>query len=211
MATRRSTPRRTIAQQAVALRAVFPNAEVSVRPNQLVWVGVITPTPLARDYSVRVSYTPGRYPEVVVVEPALQPDDEGQLPHFYREGSLCLHEAYQWDRSMLIVDTIIPWTAEWLTYYELWKQTGWWYGNGEAIDGAVATGVAISSQDGRPSNRAERRREQRDQARRARRDHSPSFGKRQPSTEHPDDNDVPGQRSTRKGAAVRDLLNARRP
>ena len=63
----------------------------------------------------------------------------------------------------------------------------------------------------RPRNRAERRREQRDQARRARLDRSPSLGKRQPSIEHPDDADVPGQRSTGRGAAVQDLLNAPRP
>ncbi len=27
-----------------------------------------------------------------------------------------------------IDDTIIPWTAEWLVFYELWKDTGTWQG-----------------------------------------------------------------------------------
>ena len=31
---------------------------------------------------------------------------------------------------MLIVDTTIAWTAEWLINYEIWKATGEWYGGG---------------------------------------------------------------------------------
>ena len=33
---------------------------------------------------------------------------------------------------MLIVDTTIPWTSEWLIYYEIWRATGDLYGGGEA-------------------------------------------------------------------------------
>ena len=29
---------------------------------------------------------------------------------------------------MKIHETIIPWTAEWLVFYELWQLTGEWYG-----------------------------------------------------------------------------------
>ena len=32
---------------------------------------------------------------------------------------------------MLIVDTTVPWTAEWLLNYEIWLATGSWYGGGE--------------------------------------------------------------------------------
>src|ERR1017187_5583059 len=31
---------------------------------------------------------------------------------------------------MLIGDSIIPWAAEWLAHYELWKWSGQWYGDG---------------------------------------------------------------------------------
>jgi hypothetical protein len=32
---------------------------------------------------------------------------------------------------MLIADSTIPWTAEWLIFYEIWKATGDWHGGGE--------------------------------------------------------------------------------
>lgn len=31
---------------------------------------------------------------------------------------------------MLLVDTILPWTSQWLLYYELWLITGHWMGSG---------------------------------------------------------------------------------
>jgi hypothetical protein len=32
---------------------------------------------------------------------------------------------------MLMVDTTLPWTAEWLINYEIWRATGLWYGGGQ--------------------------------------------------------------------------------
>jgi hypothetical protein len=31
---------------------------------------------------------------------------------------------------MPIIDTIIPWTSEWLLHYECWLATGKWHGGG---------------------------------------------------------------------------------
>lgn len=28
---------------------------------------------------------------------------------------------------MLLVETIVPWTSEWLYFYEIWLVTGEWY------------------------------------------------------------------------------------
>lgn len=100
----------------------------------LAWTGILSPTPLSRDYMVRITYSLGEYPRTVVLSPPLLADENGLLPHFYREGSLCLHEVNEWDGSMLIVDTIVPWTAEWLAHYELWKRSGRWYGDGDPAD-----------------------------------------------------------------------------
>jgi hypothetical protein len=33
---------------------------------------------------------------------------------------------------MSIAETIIPWTSEWLYFYELWVFTGEWHGGGHA-------------------------------------------------------------------------------
>ena len=36
--------------------------------------------------------------------------------------------------TKLISNTIIPWTIEWLYFYELWLATGEWLGGGEHVD-----------------------------------------------------------------------------
>jgi hypothetical protein len=112
---------------------------MDLKPARLIWTGVLKPTPLSRDYTVRITYALGRYPRVVVLDPPLVPDENGQLPHFYREGALCLHEAHEWRPSMLIVDSTIPWTSEWLAHYELWKWSGHWHGDGQPTEESRAT------------------------------------------------------------------------
>jgi hypothetical protein len=118
---------------------------IGIKPTRMVWTGVLTPTPLSQRYTVRITYVVGRFPRVVVIDPPLVPGEDGLLPHFYREGSLCLHDAYDWNESMLIVESIVPWTTEWLAHYELWKWSGEWYGDG---DGAQS--VAVSAPPGVP-------------------------------------------------------------
>lgn len=116
------------------MRGVFPEAVIRIKRTELVWTGVLAPTPLSRQYTVRISYLTGRFPSVMVVDPPLVPDDDGRLPHVYRDGSLCLYEAHEWDGSMLMVDSIIPWATEWLAHYELWRLSGEWYGDGETVE-----------------------------------------------------------------------------
>jgi hypothetical protein len=131
----------SLAQQAFALQRVFPSAVIGLTPTKLRWTGTLTPTPLARVYTVRVEYALRKLPRVLVLDPPLVPD-EGSRPHVYTDGSLCLHEAHEWRPSMLIVDSIVPWTSEWLAHYELWKWSGQWHGDEEAAEagpGGTAT------------------------------------------------------------------------
>jgi len=119
----------TLAQQALALRSVFPGARLTLKPGSLSWTGRLQPCDLSRAYIVQITYTPGRYPAVRVLDPELKTTDNGFLPHTYDNGTLCLHDAGQWDATMLIVDTIVPWAAEWLLHYEIWLATGEWFGD----------------------------------------------------------------------------------
>jgi hypothetical protein len=152
-----------LAQQAGALRQFSSDAVVHFHGHSLEWEGVLTPTWLSRDYVVRIRYTAGNFPRVVVLDPPLEPNEHGELPHFYRDGSVCLHEPHQWDESMLIADTILPWISEWLVYYELWRRSGVWYGNTPVLSKSISTdGLATQSA---PLNRAERRRRDREVAR----------------------------------------------
>ena len=48
----------------------------------------------------------------------------------YHDGSLCLYRTGQWVSGDLLVETIVPWTSEWLMHYEFWRATDEWLGSG---------------------------------------------------------------------------------
>lgn len=123
--------RLTIAQQALGLRSVFPDSRPVIRRDRLCWTGRLQPCELSRIYTVKITYTVGRYPVTRVVDPQLSATETGFLPHTYNDQSLCLHDAGQWAEHMLIVDTIVPWAAEWLLHYEIWLAIGEWSGDGD--------------------------------------------------------------------------------
>jgi hypothetical protein len=57
--------------------------------------------------------------------------DKSLLPHVYKDNVLCLHLPGEWTPAHLLGDTIVPWTAEGLMYYEMWLATdAEWLGGG---------------------------------------------------------------------------------
>lgn len=121
----------SLAHQAFALRASFPQARSDLSLKRLIWRGTITPTPLSRAYHVSITYRMRQYPEVRVSAPALETRPAESIPHLFSNATLCLHLEDEWSPKMLIVRTTVPWTSEWLLNYELWLATGRWYGSGE--------------------------------------------------------------------------------
>ncbi len=77
-------------------------------------------------------------PCVRVVSPELGfYDGERRLPHtYYRnnrpasQADLCLFFGDEWSLDDMVADTIVPWAAEWLQFYEGWRATGTWFGPG---------------------------------------------------------------------------------
>ncbi len=65
--------------------------------------------------------------------------DKTDFPHHYhkdinkQEVQLCLNLPAEFDYSLRICDTIIPWAQEWLYFYEIWLSTGRWCGGGHEI------------------------------------------------------------------------------
>jgi hypothetical protein len=98
----------------------------------MVWEGTIRPTSLSNTYRVRLEYSHGKLPRVWVIEPQLKNRNGRRPDHLYRDGSLCLFypRNREWDHSMSLAQTIIPWTSEWLLHYEVWLATGEWRGGG---------------------------------------------------------------------------------
>ncbi|MCW1431349.1 hypothetical protein [Novosphingobium sp. JCM 18896] len=76
-----------------------------------------------------------RWPVARVLSP-LSPREDKAIPHLYglyddpRGAELCLYypDGAEWSEGMLLAETIVPWTAEWLFYYEMWQVTGTWGG-----------------------------------------------------------------------------------
>jgi hypothetical protein len=121
----------SLPQQAFALHARFPAAKVRLTPKLLDCRCEIQPTAASRTYTVRIRYDRRRYPTTRVIVPKLESRPGESLPHIFKGGWLCLHLEEDWDQDMLLADTTLPWTSEWLIHYEIWKFTGEWYGGGE--------------------------------------------------------------------------------
>lgn len=91
------------------------------------------PTEVSAIYHIGLRYRLGTSPEVRVLAPSLTTrDGNPNIPHMYGQERLCLYLPGngEWSASMPLGRTVIPWTAEWLFYYELWHATGEWLGGG---------------------------------------------------------------------------------
>ncbi|MDG4875219.1 hypothetical protein P9273_08930 [Mesorhizobium sp. WSM4935] len=113
----------------------FGVSQLSRREGAARWTGDLKQFQV---YRIEVRYRVGYAPQVRVLSPALirlPENPEGSLPHvFDRDGDprLCLYDpaANEWDATMCLSQTIVPWSADWLACYELWLMTGRWTGGG---------------------------------------------------------------------------------
>lgn len=122
--------------QAGKLRSMFPESHI-IRSGEkeLTWIHTITPTPLSNSYKVKIQYRRPKGVKCFVLEPKLElAEGKKSLPHVYSTPlqQLCLYfpNGFEWNTSMLLTETIVPWASEWLYHYELWVATGQWHGGG---------------------------------------------------------------------------------
>lgn len=126
----------TVAQQYACVRSNSVCASAGVlRAGRLVWRYTTAPTPLSRLYIIRLSYRVEKSPQVIVEKPALcSLAGDRRLPHVYEQepARLCLYlpRAGEWQPWMRIDQTIVPWTAVWLFYFEEWLESNEWKGGG---------------------------------------------------------------------------------
>lgn len=142
---------KSLLSQVQDMAHVWPQFELALGlgPNSVVWFGPLKglerPFTLSIEYGLPISGLAQRhrlFPVVRVLRPSLvlnfNADDEAPLPHVYFEGPdyrlspLCLFDpmANEWNPSMSIAKTTVPWAARWLACYELWEATGRWHGGG---------------------------------------------------------------------------------
>ena len=130
----------------------WPGFRVLHNTSRLVhWLGELRP--LCQVYSVEICHRIRRRhgglvsatPQVTVVQPLLRHREEEPhkpIPHHFANKEspelpfLCLFDpdTTEWNPSMPIATTIVPWTIDWLACYEGWLATGVWTGGGRAHD-----------------------------------------------------------------------------
>jgi hypothetical protein len=158
---RRRKPRSLHAQIA-RMAHRWPSLALDVRPPRvLMWRGPLVG--FQRAYDIGLIWRPceGIPPRVHILHPYLKPRLGMRfvdIPHLIydpaapQNSALCLYDpdSSEWDSTMLIADTIVPWAAEWLHDYECWHAFGAWRGRsapgpqsvGEMLDAASTEEVA---------------------------------------------------------------------
>lgn len=126
--------------QAQQLRVHYPGCKLEVAKKKLIWRYDLQPTAWSRSYTVKIKYHRNSkgvmIPDTYVLFPQRLPLAEGatRLPHVYCTVSqhLCLYDwrDREWNPTMSLATTIVPWVSEWLYFYEVWVMTGFWYGEG---------------------------------------------------------------------------------
>lgn len=124
-----------IAHQLRDLQRLYPDGNGRIARDRLVWQGKLKPSAFSREFLTQIEYQEGHFPTTRVLQPSIRElAGDRKLPHvFCGVGDpLCLFyaPAREWNSSMLIARTILPWTCEWLFHFEAWLFTGKWDGGG---------------------------------------------------------------------------------
>lgn len=124
------------AKQLERIRLLFPDIKIiKSKWNYFEIELKLQPTPLSQIYDIKIVYTINEAIEIFVINKTLEiASNRDVLPHVYNseKQQLCLYSPSkkEWDTYNYIDNTIIPWTSEWLYYYELWLPKGKWLGGG---------------------------------------------------------------------------------
>ena len=122
-----------IREQVREMKQIWPKFAVEYTRRHVVWKGPMVSTLTGQTFQVQISYPVDQTVQVKILDPPLQVLDQGQpIPHVYPNLSLCLFYPAnrEWNPLMSISRTIVPWTYEWLFFYEVWRRTGIWEGGG---------------------------------------------------------------------------------
>jgi hypothetical protein len=141
---------RSVNEQDAEIRRLFPDFCLTAHADWIaVWEGPLRPA--SKTYRVRIVHfrrtifegwtLANGYVTVHVVAPLVGAEmlaKETLLPHIYWNHrnpawpALCLWDPAEmfWTPEMSIATTIIPWTSEWLLFFEYWQISGEFLGPG---------------------------------------------------------------------------------
>lgn len=90
---------------------------------------------MGRVYQIRITYKLGKLPQSYVLDPSIGELAGGRkIPHLYSqdEQKLCLFYPRhgEWNETMWLSASIVPWVSTWLFYFEEWLVSDDWKGGG---------------------------------------------------------------------------------
>lgn len=113
--------------QIEAMKSNYPQFKAEKKGNEIEFVGTLDVKPEFPTYTVSITYRGANNPRVKILSPKLVE----KPPHFYHSTkSLCLYleKNFKWRKEKLIAKEIVAWTSGWIYFYEVWLETGEWYG-----------------------------------------------------------------------------------
>jgi hypothetical protein len=125
---RASTELARLGRQAERLQRDFTQSRAIIRHGRLLWSGEVQPSHYSRKYRLELQLDP--LGVIVEIRPRLPRPEGAKLPHVFARDELCLFFDGEWDTNHVVAETIVPWAAEWLLFYEFWLTTGEWLGGG---------------------------------------------------------------------------------
>lgn len=112
--------------QILAMKNKYPQFKSKIEDDSIFFIGELQVKPEFPKYTVSIQYRNSSQPIVKILNPPLVSNP----PHVYTEKKLCLYhpENFKWKKEKLIANEIIEWTSAWIYFYEVWLETGNWYG-----------------------------------------------------------------------------------
>jgi hypothetical protein len=124
---------KTISEQSLAVRIKHPDFKVNSTFNSVSVKGWSRPTLRSVIYRYEMTYVLSERPAIKIVDPVLEKfEGADKLPHVHEGDELCLFYPFyhEFTHRELLTDTVIPWIALWIYYYEKWVVSGKWLGGG---------------------------------------------------------------------------------
>ena len=121
--------------QLAKLTKVYSNiSDATIRNGRLSFNVSIKPLETSESYLIHVEYIINLNPRAYLISPPLK-QYNGKNPHHIFETNengqtqLCFYNTKfgEWNKSMYLADTIVPWLTSWLFAYEIWQITGQWH------------------------------------------------------------------------------------
>ena len=117
--------------QLQRLLAQYPESSGEIVRSKLSWRCRLRPQSITATYLFEIEYRLGEKPIVYISEFRLASEQNlHSVPHHYDAVDddrmhACL-DRYDWNKTMFLADSVVPWAMEWALYYEIWLETGTW-------------------------------------------------------------------------------------